>query len=43
MILIGLAQASFGIEIPGFDPANAGQLLFEGIGIMTLRKGIAGD
>lgn len=43
MILIGVAQASIGLAIPGFDPANAGQLLFEGIGLLTLRLGIAGS
>lgn len=39
MILIGLAQVA-GYAIPGFDPANAGQLITEGIGFMFMRMGI---
>lgn len=41
MLLVGLAQV-LGIEVPAFDHQSAGNLMFEALAILFLRKGLKG-
>lgn len=42
MLAAGVAQLA-GLDVPGFDGQSAGQLIFEGLAIVFLRKGLKSD
>lgn len=42
MLAAGFAQLA-GLDVPGFDGQSAGQLIFEGLAIVFLRKGLKSD
>lgn len=42
MLLAGIAQLA-GVDVPGFDGQTAGQLIFEGLSVVFLRKGLKSD
>lgn len=42
MLLAGIGQ-SLGLDVPGFDGQNAGQLIMEGFALLFLRKGLKSD
>jgi hypothetical protein len=39
MLVAGIAQFA-GLDVPGFDGQTAGQLIFEGLAVVFLRKGL---
>lgn len=44
VIMMGVGVAGLaGYQVPGFDPAQAGQLITEGLGIIFIRAGIRND
>ena len=44
LVMVGVGVANLaGYQVPGFDPAQAGQLITEGLGIIFIRAGIRND
>ncbi|VAW21849.1 hypothetical protein MNBD_ALPHA12-1605 [hydrothermal vent metagenome] len=42
MLIAGLGQV-LGVDLPGFDQQSAGQLIFQALAVLFLRRGIKGD
>lgn len=42
MLVAGIAQMA-GVDVPGFSGQTAGQLIFEGLAVVFLRKGLKSD